>query len=156
IAFIQSSFDHPPEVYAGPLNHLQQITHLNDAIHPAWGRAESIDYTSDGRHIQGWVIYPTNYDPARKYPLIVSVHGGPSNAATPHFPSASFNAVPFAALGYFVFEPNPRGSFGQGEAFTQANIKDFGYGDHRDILAGLESLEARLPIDPARIGLTGW
>jgi len=156
IALIQSSFDHPPEIYAGPLNHLQQITHLNDAIHPAWGRAESIGYTNEGRHIQGWLIYPSNYDPARKYPLIVSVHGGPSNAATPHFPSASFNPVPFAALGYFVFEPNPRGSFGQGEAFTQANIKDFGYGDLRDILAGLDTLEARLPIDPARIGLTGW
>ena len=156
IALIQSSFDHPPEVYAGRLNHLQQITHLNDAIHPAWGRGESIDYTSEGHHIQGWLIYPSNYDPAHKYPLIVSVHGGPSNAATPHFPSASFNAVPFAALGYFVFEPNPRGSFGQGEAFTQANIEDFGYGDLRDILAGLDTLEGRLPIDPARIGLTGW
>jgi dipeptidyl aminopeptidase/acylaminoacyl peptidase len=156
IAVIKSSFDHPPEVYAGPLNHLQQITHLNDAIHPAWGRAESIGYTNEGRHIQGWLIYPTQYDPAKKYPLIVSVHGGPSNAATPRFPSASFNAVPFAALGYFVFEPNPRGSFGQGEAFTQANIKDFGYGDLRDILVGLDTVEARLPIDPARIGLTGW
>jgi dipeptidyl aminopeptidase/acylaminoacyl peptidase len=52
--------------------------------------------------------------------------------------------------------PNPRGSYGQGEAFTQANIKDFGYGDLRDIESGLDTLEARLPIDKAREGLTGW
>jgi dipeptidyl aminopeptidase/acylaminoacyl peptidase len=53
-------------------------------------------------------------------------------------------------------QPNPRGSFGQGEEFTQANIKDFGYGDLRDILAGVDMVLAAYPIDPNRIGLTGW
>ncbi len=52
--------------------------------------------------------------------------------------------------------PNPRGSYGQGEKFTQANIKDFGYGDLRDILAGMDVLEKRFPIDKNREGLTGW
>ena len=63
---------------------------------------------------------------------------------------------PFSALGYFVFMPNPRGSYGQGEKFTQANVKDFGYGDLRDVLAGVDVLEKRFPIDKQRVGLTGW
>ena len=52
--------------------------------------------------------------------------------------------------------PNPRGSYGQGEAFTQANRKDFGYGDLRDILAGVDAVEAKYPMDPQRVGITGW
>ena len=60
------------------------------------------------------------------------------------------------AAGYFVFKPNPRGSFGQGEAFTRANVKDFGYGDFCDILAGVDEARRVAPIDPARLGLTGW
>ncbi|HWB31756.1 MAG TPA: S9 family peptidase [Acidobacteriaceae bacterium] len=156
IALIEGSFSHPPEIYAGPLDHLQQITHLNDALKPSWGRAQSVEYTHDGRRIQGWLLYPAHYDPARKYPLIVSVHGGPSSAVTPRWPTDSYSPAPFSSLGYFVFLPNPRGSFGQGEAFTQANRKDFGYGDLSDILAGLDVLEKTLPIDPARIGITGW
>ena len=67
-----------------------------------------------------------------------------------------YGSVPFSALGYFDFMPNPRGSFGQGEKFTQANIKDFGYGDLRDILAGVDVLEKRFPIDKDREGITGW
>jgi dipeptidyl aminopeptidase/acylaminoacyl peptidase len=58
--------------------------------------------------------------------------------------------------GYFEFQPNPRGSFGQGEAFVQANVKDFGYGDLRDILKGMDVIEAKYPIDKDREGLTGW
>jgi len=59
-------------------------------------------------------------------------------------------------MGYFVLQPNPRGSYGQGEAFAQANRKDFGYGDLRDILAGVDTALAQYSIDPARVGLTGW
>jgi dipeptidyl aminopeptidase/acylaminoacyl peptidase len=156
VALIRQSFDHGPEVWAGPLDHLKQITHLNDQVKPAWGKSESIDYTNEGLHIQGWLIYPANYDPQKKYPLIVSVHGGPSSAMTPRWPTAAYGSVPFSALGYFVFMPNPRGSFGQGEKFTQANIKDFGYGDLRDVLAGVDVLEKRFPIDKDREGITGW
>ena len=156
IALIRQSFAHPPEVWAGPSDNLRQITHLNDAIQPAWGNAQSIDYTSDGLPIQGWLLYPANFDPTKKYPLIVSVHGGPSSAMTPRWPGATYSAAPLSALGYFVFYPNPRGSFGQGERFTQANVKDFGYGDLRDILAGVDLLEKRFPIDKSREGITGW
>ncbi len=156
VAFIRQSYDHGPEVWAGPLNGMKQLTHLNDALKPAWGKAESIEYTNDGLHIQGWLLYPINYDTTKKYPLLVSVHGGPSSAVTPRWPSSGYGSVPFSALGYFVFMPNPRGSYGQGEKFTQSNFKDFGYGDMRDVLAGMDVLEKRFPIDKDREGLTGW
>ena len=156
LAFIRSSFERAPEVWAGPMTNLKQITHLNDSLKPAWGKTENVDWTNEGFQVQGWLLYPTNYDPSKKYPLIVSVHGGPSSAITPRWPGAGYGGVPFSALGYFVFMPNPRGSYGQGEKFTQANVKDFGYGDLRDILAGMDTLEKRLPIDKTREGLTGW
>jgi len=156
IALIRSSFEMAPEVWAGPPNAMRQITHLNDGLKPAWGKTESIEWTNDGFKVQGWVIYPANYDPTKKYPLLVSVHGGPSSAVTPRWPGVGYGGVPFSALGYFVFMPNPRGSYGQGEKFTQANVRDFGYGDLRDILAGMDVLEKRFPIDKDREGLTGW
>ena len=98
---------------------MKQITHLNDGMKPAWGTTENIEWTNDGFKVQGWLLYPANYDPAKKYPLIVSVHGGPSSAVTPRWPGVGYGGVPFSALGYFVFMPNPRGSYGQGEKFTQ-------------------------------------
>jgi dipeptidyl aminopeptidase/acylaminoacyl peptidase len=156
VALIRESFAHPPEVWAGPVDNLHQISHLDDSLQPAWGKSESIDYTNGGFHIQGWLLYPADYNPAKKYPLIVSVHGGPSSTLTPRWPTASYGAIPFSALGYFVFLPNPRGSFGQGEKFTQANIKDFGHGDLSDILAGVDLIEKRFPIDQQREGITGW
>jgi len=153
LAFIRSGFDSPPEVFAGPLSGMKQITHLNDGIKPVWGKSESIEWENEGFHVQGWLLYPADYYPAKKYPLIVSVHGGPSAAI-----GSSWGAggALFSAMGYFVFSPNPRGSYGQGERFTQANVKDFGYGDLRDILKGMDKLEATLPIDKNREGLTGW
>ena len=153
LAFIRSSFDTPPEVFAGPLPSIKQITHLNDGVKPVWGKSESIEWENEGFHVQGWLLYPADYDPAKRYPLIVQVHGGPSAAI-----GSSWGAggAIFSAMNYFVFSPNPRGSYGQGERFTQANVKDFGYGDLRDILKGLDTLEARLPIDKDREGLMGW
>ncbi len=156
LALIRSSFEHPPEVWSGPLAHLQQLTHLNDSLKPSWGKSESMTWTNEGFNVQGWLLYPADYDPAKKYPMITMVHGGPSAAAMPRWPGVGYGGVPFSALGYFVFMPNPRGSFGQGEAFTRANVKDLGYGDLRDVLAGLDVLEKKLPIDPKREGLTGW
>lgn len=155
-AFIETSFDQAPEVWAGPLHSLRQITHYNDNLKPSWGKSEPIAWTNEGFHINGWLLYPANYDPAKKYPMIVMVHGGPSAAAMPRWPYPGFGAAPFSALGYFVLEPNPRGSFGEGEKFTQANRKDFGYGDLRDILAGVDTIEKNHPVDNNRLGITGW
>jgi dipeptidyl aminopeptidase/acylaminoacyl peptidase len=161
IAVIRSSYERAPEVWAGRPNNLKQITHLNDGLKPAWGRTENVEWTNDGFKVQGWLLYPTGWtpgdgEPSKQYPLLVTVHGGPSSAVTPRWPGVGYGGVPFSALGYFVFMPNPRGSYGQGERFTQANVRDFGYGDLRDILAGMDVLEKRFPIDKNREGLTGW
>lgn len=160
VAFIRSSWAMPPEVWLwkphDSAQPLQQITHLNDSLKPAWGKAESLRWKSESYQVQGWLLYPVNYDPSKKYPLIVSVHGGPASVLQPAWPGVGYNATAFSALGYFVLFPNPRGSYGQGEAFTAANRKDFGYGDLRDILAGVDTVSAKFPIDQQRIGLTGW
>ena len=156
VAFVRTSFEKATEVWAGPLDHLKQITHVNDGLRPLWGKSENIEWTNEGFHVQGWLLYPAHYDPAKKYPLLVYIHGGPSAAVTPRWPEVGYGGVPFSALGYFVFMPNPRGSFGQGEKFAQANVRDFGYGDLRDTLAGMDILEKRFPIDKSREGITGW
>ena len=156
LAFIESSFEHPPEVWAGDINNLKQITHYNDALKPDWGKSESVTWENQGFHVQGWLLYPANYDPTKKYPMIVMVHGGPSSAVVPRWPGAGFGGAPFSALGYFVLEPNPRGSYGEGEKFTAANRKDFGYGDLRDILAGVDTVTKKYSVDPQRVGITGW
>ncbi|HWX24437.1 MAG TPA: alpha/beta fold hydrolase, partial [Vicinamibacteria bacterium] len=119
-----------------------------------WGEAKSIHWECDGLRVQGWLIPPKEIAPGRRYPLVVVVHGGPSAAATPRWPTQWTAILP--SQGYFVFLPNPRGSYGQGEAFTQANVKDFGYGDFRDILAGVDAVLKSEPIDPGRLGITGW
>ena len=170
-AFIKSSFSEPPEVWyvrdIGPdpgasfpdpndAYEFFQITHDNDALKPAWGKSESVTWENEGFHVQGWLLYPANYDPSKKYPMIVMVHGGPSSAVIPRWPGAGFGGAPFSALGYFVLEPNPRGSYGEGEKFTAANRKDFGYGDLRDILAGVDAVTIKYPVDPERVGITGW
>ncbi len=157
VAYVKSSFESAPEVYAGELGRpVTQITHLNDALKPSWGKAESVMWTNEGFHVQGWLLYPANYDPAKKYPLIVYVHGGPAWANMPGWPYPGYGPVPFSALGYFVLETNPRGSYGEGERFSKANRKDFGYGDLRDILAGVDTVIKSHNIDPDRVGITGW
>uniref|UniRef100_A0A7V5CT73 S9 family peptidase n=1 Tax=Acidobacterium capsulatum TaxID=33075 RepID=A0A7V5CT73_9BACT len=157
VALIASSFAQAPEVYEGRLGGtLHAITHANSDRKPLWGKAESVQWTNEGFHVQGWLLYPKNYDPAKKYPLIVYVHGGPAYANLAHWPYAGYGPVPFSALGYFVLMPNPRGSYGEGERFTKANRKDFGYGDLRDILTGVDAVEKQVPVDNNRVGLTGW
>ena len=157
VAYRMSSFAKAPEVYVGKLGGpAQPVTHYNDDLKPLWGKSESVSWTSDRFPVQGWLLYPAHYDPGRKYPLIVSVHGGPSSEVQPAWPNLGYNPIAFSALDYFALMPNPRGSYGEGEAFTQANRKDFGYGDLRDILAGVDAVSAKLPIDQQRIGITGW
>ena len=149
-AFVQTSFTKPPEIWLETGGHTRQLTHLNDGITPT-ARTESVEWTNGEFHVQGWLTFPKNYDPKQKYPIIVTVHGGPSASVT-----ARFGGGQWADRGYFELQPNPRGSFGQGEAFTAANRKDFGYGDRKDIEAGLDFVESKYPIDPKREGITGW
>jgi dipeptidyl aminopeptidase/acylaminoacyl peptidase len=168
--FRASSLDHPVEIYAARpgreakagLEGVTRLTHWNKDVDPAWGKAVSLTWKSDGFQVQGWLLTPRGFDPnrmdaAKKYPLIVEVHGGPAAATLSHWgANGGFVGPVYSALGYFVLEPNPRGSFGQGEAFVRGNRKDFGYGDLRDILAGVDTVLANYPVDAGRVGLTGW
>ncbi|HKF39811.1 MAG TPA: S9 family peptidase, partial [Candidatus Acidoferrum sp.] len=156
-AAVRSSFATPPEVWAGTIGEWKQVTRHNGDLKPAWGEAKSIRWRNDGLDVQGWLVYPCNFDASKKYPMVVSVHGGPGFAIQSSWPSVPFdNVMALPAKGYFLFRPNPRGSFGRGEEFTQANIRDFGYGDWRDVMSGVDAVLAKAPIDSKRLGLTGW
>ena len=155
IAYAAQSFDHPPEVHSGQLATTPPpaVTSDNAGLPHDWGKAESVEWNSGGMHVQGWLMYPANYDPHRTYPMIVFVHGGPSSANLPRWGN---NASAYSEFGYFVLMPNPRGSFGEGEAFAQAIRNQMGYGDLDDILAGVDKVEKMAPIDNNRLGMTGW
>ena len=153
---VLESFAKAPEVWTGPIGEWKQLTRVNAALKPQWGEAKSLHWTTDIGTVQGWLTYPRDYDPSKKYPLVVYVHGGPAWAITPTFPTRWQYAFGLPSHGYFVLQPNPRGSYGQGEKFTQANVKDFGYGDFRDIMAGVDEAIKQAPVDPERLGITGW
>jgi dipeptidyl aminopeptidase/acylaminoacyl peptidase len=154
VSAVVQSFQRAPEVYAGAIGRWSAQTVSNAAVKPLWGEVKTLHWPSDRFRVQGWLMYPADFDPSKKYPLVVSVHGGPSAANFPSWPSR-WNAV-LPANGYFVLLPNPRGSYGNGEAFTQANVNDFGYGDMRDIEAGVDAAVKAAPIDPNRTGIIGW
>ncbi len=155
-AAVRSDWQHPPEVWAGPIGDWKRITNENASHHAPWGQAKNVEWTNEGFSVQGWLLYPRDFDASKKYGMIVSPHGGPASALTPHWPGVQFDPSILAALGYFVFFPNPRGSYGQGEAFTRGNVKDFGYGDLRDTMAGIDAVLKMAPVDPNRLGITGW
>jgi dipeptidyl aminopeptidase/acylaminoacyl peptidase len=155
-ALVRQSFQLPPEIWAGEIAAWQRVTRHNAGVHPGWGKSESIHWRNDGMEIQGWLLYPVNYDPSKRYPMVVSVHGGPGAGEKPSWPEAFFDLALLSHEGHFVLFPNPRGSFGAGEAFAAANFKDFGYGDFRDILAGVDYVVKTLPVDDHRVGIAGW
>jgi dipeptidyl aminopeptidase/acylaminoacyl peptidase len=155
-AVIRHSFQKPPEVWAGRIGDWKPVTRENRLRKPRWGEARSLHWTNDGFRIQGWLLYPSQFDPGRKYPLVVAVHGGPASSVKPAWPRPGYNPALLSQQGYFVLLPNPRGSYGQGEKFAAANIRDFGGGDLRDILAGVDEAIRTAPVDPQRIGITGW
>ena len=153
-AAVRQSFVSPPEVWAGPIGAWKALTTSNGRAPRFWGEPKSLHWESDGMRIQGWLLPPKELEPGKRYPMVVSVHGGPSGASLAVWPSR-WNAV-LPSQDYFVFLPNPRGSYGQGEAFTQGNVKDFGHGDLRDILKGVDEVLASAPVDKDRVGVAGW
>jgi dipeptidyl aminopeptidase/acylaminoacyl peptidase len=158
IAGIFNAFGNPPEavLISGAPATMTPLTHRNAGLAPAWGQAKSITWKNDNYEVQGWLLYPRDFDPAKKYPLVVNVHGGPSSLSLSHWPGSHDFSAGLSGMGYFVLYPNPRGSYGQGEAFTRANVKDFGYGDFKDILAGVDEAIRVAPVDPNRLGISGW
>jgi dipeptidyl aminopeptidase/acylaminoacyl peptidase len=155
-AFIANSAAHAPELWIGPVGHWWQFTHDNDSFQPNWGAMKSIHWMNGSTRIQGWIMFPKDYDARQKYPMIVVPHGGPASEFRSAWPSDFFNTHELSAHGYFVFYPNPRGSYGEGEAFAQGNVKDFGYGDFHDIMTGVDEIIRTLPVDSNCIGITGW
>ena len=152
-AAVSESFTTPAHIEMGPLGAMKPITHDNDAFKAEF-TAKSITWQNEGFSVQGWLLSPANVDPSKKYPMVTIVHGGPSAATTARFATAGTTADLLKA-GYFVFQPNPRGSYGQGEAFVVSNRRDFGGGDLRDILAGIDAVEKIAPVDDKRLGVTG-
>ena len=133
-------------------------TRLTDFNQKLWSQlnltsAEEINYTSfDGKRIQGWIQKPPDFDPHKKYPLILDIHGGP-HAAYGWVFDHEFQWM--AAKGYVVFYPNPRGSTGYGQEF--GNIIQYHYpgDDFRDLMAGVDELLKRGYIDEKKLGVTG-
>ena len=152
-AVIRQSPSAPPEVWAEKIGQWKQVTTLNSDVKPAWGESRNFHWTNGNAGLQGWLMLPKDYDATKKYPLIVNVHGGPSSACAPRWDSSTMG--PQSAMGFFAFCPNPRGSYGQGEAFTQGNVKDFGGGDFRDIMTGVDAILKEYPVDPRRLGIRG-
>ena len=145
------SFTQAPEIEVGAIGRWRDLTKVNAGFSlPA--RVQSVWWKNDGFDVQGWLLLPLHAD--GKIPMITQVHGGPAAATTPAFPGPGI-ATALLERGYALFRPNPRGSYGQGERFTQANVRDFGHGDLRDILAGIDAAAKAAPIDTARLGLTG-
>jgi dipeptidyl aminopeptidase/acylaminoacyl peptidase len=159
-AAVRDTYNSPPEVFGGPLNEWRQLTDNNSGLQATWGKAESIEWANEGQNIQGWLVPPAKVEAGRKYPMVVLIHGGPSSVTTSEWPASfGMSRAVIAALsvrGYYVLLPNPRGSYGQGEEFTRANVQDFGGGDLRDDLAGVDAAIKKYPIDPNRLGVTGW
>jgi dipeptidyl aminopeptidase/acylaminoacyl peptidase len=152
-AVVRQSASTPPEIWAGPIGNWKQLTGLNTQIKPAWGEMHNVHWMNGDTRVQGWLMLPKDFVAGKTYPLIVTVHGGPSAACMSRWAEGGMG--PQSAMGYFSLCPNPRGSYGQGEAFTQGNVKDFGGGDFRDIMAGVDAISTQYPIDTKHIGIRG-
>jgi dipeptidyl aminopeptidase/acylaminoacyl peptidase len=156
IAFTASTPSHPRELYI--LSSLdakpRQLTHFNDFVsEKALSRSDVLTWKNDGLELNGIVTYPPDFDAAKKYPLVLYIHGGPRSAST-----TAFSTIPqsLAAQGWVVFQPNYRGSDNAGNEFTRAINDDSGAGPGRDVMAGVEALKKRGFVDEKRIAVGGW
>ncbi len=157
IAFIGSTSAHPSELYvlSSIDGKLKRLTNLNSFVDSLIiGKIENIDWKGpNGYDEDGVLTYPVDYKVGPKYPLILVIHGGPEAAS-----STVFSPLPqlLAAKGFFVFEPNYRGSTNLGDAYQHAIFRDTGEGPGRDVMAGLAKVEESGMIDTSRIGISGW
>ncbi len=153
----------PPHVYVMSLKDMKprKITTVNEDFEKKMhAKTEVISWKSkDGRYtIEGLLTYPANYQPGRKYPLVVNIHGGPAGVFTQNYTGISsiYPIQAFASEGYAVLRPNPRGSSGYGVEFRQANKNDWGFGDYNDIMAGVDKIIADGMVHPDSLCVTGW
>jgi dipeptidyl aminopeptidase/acylaminoacyl peptidase len=162
IAFTWEDPDTPAEVHTSPLQRFAKtkLTAVNAGVAtPAYARTELLRWTSpDGLEIEGLLTYPANYQPGRRYPLALQVHGGPAGVFSRTFTGAPniYKTQVFAEHGYAVLRPNPRGSTGYGRDFRYANFRDWGFGDYEDLMSGVDHVIEMGVAHADSLVLMGW
>lgn len=163
-AFVDQTLDEPPELYVSSLRKFapRRLTNINGAYRDrALGETRVIRWKNpkDGLEVEGLLTLPVGYVPGKKVPLLTFAHGGPASRFDQAFLGYLAYIYPvqvFAADGYAVLRPNPRGTGGYGEKFRAANRNDWGGMDWIDINAGVDKVIADGIADPDRLGLMGW
>lgn len=149
------------EIYLAniPATEVDILTDFSEQI-SGWNVAQSevISWKSkDGAVIEGVLHKPKNYDPTKKYPLLVVVHGGPTGIDVPTpVPAYVYPILQWLDKGCLVLRPNYRGSAGYGEAFRSLNVQNLGVGDAWDVLSGIDYLDSKGLIDKTKMGCMGW
>ncbi|HET8783804.1 MAG TPA: S9 family peptidase [Pyrinomonadaceae bacterium] len=162
MGFVRQTPDSPGDVFVASTSDFApiQITRVNaDVKLPALGRTEVVRWKSkDGKEIEGLLTYPVGYQAGQRVPLILNVHGGPAGVFQQTFLGGrgAYPLATFAARGYAILRPNPRGSSGYGTEFRRANQKDWGMGDYQDLMTGVDHVIAMGVADPNRLGVMGW
>jgi dipeptidyl aminopeptidase/acylaminoacyl peptidase len=155
-AFMSGTSGRPADIAVVDRRATRRLTRLNDAFLSGkkLGEVHGLTFKStfDQRDIQGWVVTPPDFDPGKKYPLILEIHGGPYAAYGPTFAT---DMQLYASAGYAVLYINPRGSTSYGEEF--ANLIQYAYpgNDYDDLMSGVDALIAQGYIDPDRLYVTG-
>ena len=156
IVFAGTAPARPAELYymASPDTPVKRLTSVNDEIASLpLGKSEVVSYTFEKFDQNGILTVPPDFDPSRKYPLVLLIHGGPRAASMMTFSAA---AQLMAAKGWLVFQPNYRGSDNLGRQFQGAISNDAGAGPGRDVIAGIEVLKQRGIVDETRMAVSGW
>jgi dipeptidyl aminopeptidase/acylaminoacyl peptidase len=158
LAVLYAQMDQPPEVYAGSrLQENANISHANNKFlaQLAMPRPESVTVKgAGGTPMQMWLLKPPGFDPQKKWPLVYLVHGGPQGAWEDGW-SYRWNPELWAAQGYVVALPNPRGSTGFGQKYVEEISGDWGGKCYEDLMKGLEYMEKQPYIDTARMAAAG-
>ncbi|HVH11045.1 MAG TPA: S9 family peptidase [Gemmatimonadales bacterium] len=155
---LHSDPGHPAEVVRLDLRRggePTRLTEVNDGVlaNKRLAKVEEVWYgSSGGARIQGWLVKPAGFDPAKRYPLILEIHGGPFAMYNVAF---SYMFQNFAANGYLVLYVNPRGSTGYGDAFSNAIDHNYPGPDYDDLMAGVDAVIAKGSIDTTRMYVSG-
>ena len=160
IAFSANIAEHPNELYTYSLrrNRFQRITNLNPWLSEIkMGKQEKIIYDArDGLDIEGVLIYPTDYEAGKRYPLITYIHGGPESAIQNGWVTRyNLWGQIAAARGYFVFLPNYRAGSGRGVDFTMEGFGDLVGKEYEDVLDGIDYLIEKGYVDKYKVGIGG-
>jgi dipeptidyl aminopeptidase/acylaminoacyl peptidase len=162
VAFIASNSTAVPEIYVANVSDAaaKKLTDMG-AQTSAWAQPtrEIISWKSqDGAAIEGVLHKPANFQPGKRYPLLVVIHGGPTaiSRPTPYSSTTTYPIDVWLSKDTLVLEPNYRGSSGYGEKFRSLNVRNLGVGDAWDVLSGIDSLIAQGLVDKDQVGCMGW